>query len=281
MTDISFGVHRTLEIDGRTVEVWEPPQHAAEQGIARPLLLAHDGQNLFLPGRSFGGVPWGFVQACEAVLAKFPDVTLPYVIAPWNRPDLDRARDYAPQRILQSVPLIDAGFQTYFSPTQRLSQGFDPQWAGDDYVRWCADVLIPSVSASSNWNVDRTNIAVMGSSMGGLASAYAISLRPDVYSTALCVSTHWTPGGHELSRSLTQMLPTAESGARIWFDHGTENLDATYGEFQLTADVVMRERGFESGRQWQTTVYEGADHNEDSWSQRLPDILSWWLHTDD
>lgn len=275
MTDpgsaVPFGWHQTLDVDGRAVEVWSP---AEDTSVVRPLLLAHDGQNLFLPGRSYGGVPWGLAQALQSLSS---EVTLPYVVAPWNREDFGRASDYAPQAVIESSPRVREGLRDYFAWTSALASGAAPQWSGDAYVAWCADRLIHHVVSELGWSIDRRNIAVMGSSMGGLASAYALALRPDVYSTALCLSTHWTPGGHEGTRLLVQMLPPASAGARVWFDHGTENLDATYGEFQVTADAVMRERGYAPGRQWQTRVYDGADHNEASWSTRLPEVLRWWL----
>ncbi len=273
-TVLSFGHHRTITVDGRTVEIWEPDH---DRNVVRPLLLAHDGQNLFLPGRSFGGVPWGLAEAL-ATLSE--DVVLPYVIAPWNRPDFGRASDYAPQSVIERSPQVQRGLNEYFSWTDALVGGAMPQWRGDEYVAWCADRVIPSVIAECDWNVDRNQVAVMGSSMGGLASAYALACRPDVYATALCLSTHWTPGGHEGTELLVEMLPPASAGARVWFDHGTENLDATYGEFQVTADAVMRRLGYELGPQWQTRVYQGADHNEASWAQRLPEILRWWLRGD-
>ena len=265
------GTHTTLDVDGRTVEVWEPQDGPAGP---RPLLLAHDGQNLFLPGRSFGGVPWGL----DAVLATLPAGTaLPYVVAPWNRPGIGRAEDYAPQSILESDDEVRRGFGDYFSWTEHVSLGKAPQWSGDAYVDWCADRLIGELPRELGWSVDGASVALMGSSMGGLASAYGLALRPDTYSAALCLSTHWLPGGHALARALASMLPAAERGARIWFDHGTLNLDATYGPFQETADAVMRERGYREPAQWRTTVYPEADHNEASWAARLPEVLSWWL----
>ena len=265
------GTHITLDVDGRTVEVWEPQDTASGP---RPLLLAHDGQNLFLPGRSFGGVPWGL----DAALATLPGGTaLPYVIAPWNRPGHGRAADYTPQRIVETDAEVRAGFLSYIGAATDAAPADLPALAGDAYAQWCAEVLISAVVEDRGWQVDAAAVAVMGSSMGGLASAYALALRPQVYSAALCLSTHWLLGGHPLARALTSMLPAAERGARIWFDHGTLNLDATYGPFQETADAVMRERGYREPAQWRTTVYPDADHNEASWAVRLPEVLHWWL----
>lgn len=265
------GTHITGTVDGRTVEVWEP---AGDIAAPRPLLLAHDGQNLFLPGRSFAGVPWDL----DSAAAQLPDeIALPYVIAPWNRAGFGRAADYTPQQIVQADPEIERGFLNYFSAAAPDLSLDGWTWDGDAYATWCAQSLLPAVISSRNWNVDEERIAVMGSSMGGLASAYALAMRPHVYSAALCLSTHWLPGGHALASQLTSMLPDANHGSRVWFDHGTLNLDATYGPFQETADRVMRERGYREPDQWRTTIYAGTDHNESSWASRLPEVLQWWL----
>ncbi|MBU6214146.1 MAG: hypothetical protein KGP01_06870, partial [Actinomycetales bacterium] len=188
-----------------------------------------------------------------------------------------RAADYTPQSIVENDAEVRAGFLEYMGIAADTPTADVPVLAGDAYAQWCAESLIPKVVEGRTWQVDPATVAVMGSSMGGLASAYALALRPDVYSSALCLSTHWLPGAHALARQLTQMLPAAERGARVWFDHGTLNLDATYGPFQETADAVMRERGYREPAQWRTTVYPGADHNEASWSARLPEVLRWWL----
>jgi predicted alpha/beta superfamily hydrolase len=262
----AIGEHRRIMVAGRNVDVLLPPGPA---DVARPLLLAHDGQNVFEPGFSFGGVPWGVDVALKALVDCdiINEAQMPMVIAPWNRDGFGRAADYAPERFVRANPQALAGFEEFYD---RID------WCGDEYVRWCADDLLP-LANNFGYEIDPHNIAVMGSSMGGLASAYALALRPDIYSTALCLSTHWPPGGHELVRQMIDALPNPQIGARMWFDHGDQGLDASYGEFQATADARMRERGYVEGSQWHSEFFPGTDHNEQSWAARLPQVLAWWL----
>jgi hypothetical protein len=77
-------------------------------------------------------------------------------------------------------------------------------------------------------------------------------------------------------RACFDLLP--EPGRnRVWFDHGTEGLDATYGPLQEQADERLVERGWCRGRDFESRVYEGAGHHERDWAARVHDPLAFWL----
>ena len=109
---------------------------------------------------------------------------------------------------------------------------------------------------------------VMGSSMGGLISLYAISEYPQVFGGAGCVSTHWPIGGYELVDEMAQILPDPATH-RLYFDFGTETLDSTYEPFQHRMDDRLREAGYVEGVNWVTYKFEGAEHSERSWRERV------------
>ena len=56
---------------------------------------------------------------------------------------------------------------------------------------------------------------------------------------------------------------------KIYFDFGTETLDAKYEPYQLRADDVMRRAGYRENRDWVTRKFPGAEHSERSWRQRV------------
>lgn len=60
---------------------------------------------------------------------------------------------------------------------------------------------------------------------------------------------------------------------RIYFDFGTETLDAFYEPLQKQADSVMLRNGFEEGENWITRKYAGHKHDESSWNKRLHEPL--------
>ena len=60
---------------------------------------------------------------------------------------------------------------------------------------------------------------------------------------------------------------------RYWFDYGTEGLDAEYhGPHEAIRAWPLRQ-GLRDGQDFVITMYEGADHNEASWRERLADPL--------
>ncbi|GAB6197395.1 hypothetical protein PAGU2595_027250 [Lysobacter xanthus] len=116
----------------------------------------------------------------------------------------------------------------------------------------------------------------MGSSMGGLASLYAVAQRPDVFGGAGAVSTHWPAGDGIAIDWFATHLPKAGLH-RLWFDHGTRTLDAAYAPFQQRMDAAMPALGYRRGRDWTSRVFEGAEHNEAAWKARVDRALVFLL----
>jgi enterochelin esterase-like enzyme len=111
--------------------------------------------------------------------------------------------------------------------------------------------------------------------MGGLISLYATCEYPDIFGGAACLSTHW-PGLFSLEnnpvpdaffRYLKNRLPDPKQ-YRIYFDHGTETLDAMYAELQSKVDTIMIAKGY-TKEQWMSKSWPGQDHSEKSWKSRL------------
>jgi hypothetical protein len=104
--------------------------------------------------------------------------------------------------------------------------------------------------------------------MGGLISVYALCEYPDIFSGAACLSTHW-PGIFKMENNpapdafvnyLERHLPDPSSH-KIYFDFGTETLDAMYAPLQKKVDEIMVSNGY-TKRSWKTLEFEGEDHSE-------------------
>lgn len=251
----------------RHVEVWLPPGYATS-GARYPVLYMHDGQNLFDPATATNGVTWGVAEALTALCQS--GQARPALIVGIAHSGPDRWRDYLPQKPLEieAVRAAAAAFADRFSGPVH----------SDAYLHFLTAELKPFVDSLYRTLPDRPDTFVMGSSMGGLISLYALTEYPHLFGGAGCVSTHWPAGGEALVDALAARLP--RPGAhRLYFDYGTAALDADYEPYQLRMDAHLRAAGYTLGRDWLTRKFEGADHSEAAWRQRVHIPLSFLLPT--
>lgn len=123
--------------------------------------------------------------------------------------------------------------------------------------------------------IPASQTAMIGSSMGGLATLYAVAQMPQSFTTALALSAHWPFGGNELVERTIKELP-APTTHKIWMSHGAKGLDSAYAPFQQLAVKLMHERGYRTNN-FTSRVYPRSGHNERSWAKYLDQPLSFWL----
>ena len=261
----------------RDVTVWLPPGYDA--GADRhPVLYMHDGQNLFDPARAPFG-EWG-VDEHLVRLIETGQVRAPIVVGVHNT--LLRLREYVPATMIAALPTDVRGDLIGLYGGEPLSDG---------YLAFLTEELKPLVDRTWRTLPGRDDTAIMGSSMGGLISLYAMMTRPDVFGAAGCVSTHWPLRIERLdegrleawrevvvetwSRVIREGLPDP-STHRLYMDRGDETLDQFYPFFQSRIDGVIREAGWGPDR-FRSLVFPGAAHNEPSWNQRLDVPLTFLL----
>lgn len=239
----------------RPVDVWLPPGYTPDDDRRLPVIYMHDGQNLFDPAVAFSGADWGIDEALVRLIRK-GQTQGAIVVGLWNIDDR-RWLEYMPQKALVSPQALRA---------------FARQAGGapiaDRYLRFLVDEVKPFVDEHYPTRPERESTWVMGSSMGGLASLYAVCEHPDLFAGAGCLSTHWPAGDGLAIDYLRRVLPPP-GRHRLYFDYGTETLDAEYEPYQKRADEVLRHAGYEEGRDWFTRKFPGAEHSERSWRQRV------------
>lgn len=247
-------------IDGRRVELFVP----SEVRPTTPILLAHDGQNCFDGEHSISGHGWRLDEAAIAASQSTRRLT-PIILAPWSAGS-GRTMEYTPEDLVRANPELLERF--------RQMHGDQSEPRGNAYLRWCVEQLLPWASGRTGVDLARERTAVLGSSMGGLISLYAIARHPEVFESALCLSTHWLGGGAEFTQTLVAELPKP-GGHRLWFDYGDQGLDAAYAPLQAIADQELELRGW-SGR-FVSRYYPNADHSEVDWANRADEVLAFWL----
>jgi predicted alpha/beta superfamily hydrolase len=263
----------------RTVSVWLPADYGKSKRRYRVLYM-HDGQNIFGASHAFGGQSWRMDLAMEARQRAVVGSDA-IIVGVWNTST--RRQDFSPAGVEAAMDskLLARTVEEHGGPA--LSDG---------YLRFLVDELKPMIDRDYLTRPEKDSTFIMGSSMGGLISLYAICEYPHVFGGAGCLSTHWTLLSAAESYSkpdletpamiqafatyLKRKLPKAGQN-RIWMDHGTLNLDAFYQPYQVAMDQVFRDRGWQQGKDFDSRVYEGADHNEASWRARIHEPLTFLM----
>ena len=248
-----------LDFDGRLVDYWSPPRPTH-------LLIAHDGQNVFDPRTATRRRTWRMAQNAIKVFEDY-GLTPPAIIGVFHSSTksnpMGRVKDLTPQKAFQSgvKPLIQSDLQS-------------DDLNGDFYQSLIAEEIVPKISERINVNIPFENTAMIGSSMGGLATLNALGLRKDFFSTALSFSPHWVIGGNSLVDNLLADLPNPGKH-KVWMSRGDRKLDATYKNDQDYADSRMRELGWRSD--YQSKIYRKHGHNEKAWAKQVDDAFRFWL----
>lgn len=252
---------RRIRVGERWVDIWLP------SGVPSGVIIAHDGQNLFDDRAATHHQTWDAARAAIRA-ARRVGVAPPAVVGVWNGSTADRpfqrGFELAPQKVMSADLTID----------RRVAGWFDrSRMEGDKYLAEVCDCILPEMKVLIGGDLP---VAMMGASMGALATIYALGERPDVFTCGLTFSVHWPFAGDPLVDGLVDRLPAAGK-VRLWMQNGTGGLDAGYAPFQQRADARLVARGYRPGRDFVSRVLPRSGHNEWSWAKRLPDAISWWL----
>lgn len=248
-------------ISPRTIEVLVPVH--VNQDATFPVLYMFDGQNIFHSFKGWGGEVNQGWQVDEVLDSLNEAGTVPEMIVVGIFNGQGRMSEYMPEKPKELVSRRIA------ETTHEWYQSFktDPPQS-DKQLKFIVEELKPYIDAQFKTKTDRANTFIAGASMGGLIAAYAISEYPEVFGGAACFSTHWPPLDGVFLEYIKSNLPDPATH-KIYFDHGTEALDAEYEPFQKIADAAMEARGFEKENNWLTLKFEGAKHHEDDWHARF------------
>ena len=238
----------------RHVSIWLPPAYQAQANKRYRVIYMSDGQNLFDPRIANTGVDWGVDEAMMR-LSDAGEIEPAIVVAAWSSPS--RGMEYSPWH--------DA----------------------EKYAQFLIDELIPRVNSEFRTLGGPENTFHMGSSMGGLLSFYLSTRHPETFGGCGCISTHFPLSEAVVAQNFSgaaqpktpDQTPYIErdiakgvllpKGVRLWFDHGTLGLDASYAPSHARVRQWLLTQGFVENQDFVIRAFEGADHNEASWRARL------------
>ncbi len=226
----------------RTVRIYLPPGYDSSRQ-RYPVLYMHDGQNLFDDATAYAG-EWGVDETLNA-LAKSRGLEL--IVVGIDNGGVDRMRE--------------------------LNAWDNPQFGkgeGEQYLAFVVNVLKPWVDGHYRTRPDARHTAIMGSSMGGLISGYALSRYPGVFGSAGIFSPAYWLAPQVFA--YTEAQPPART-ARIYFYAGGSEDESMVPDMKRM--VALLERAGLPARNLAVEVNAVGRHNEAAWRAEFPRAVMW------
>lgn len=257
-------------IEPRTVDIWLPTNYS--KGNKYSVIYMHDGQMLFDATTTWNKQEW-MVDDVITKLSNENKIENVIVVAIWNIPTL-RHMDLFPKKPLEK--LTKEQHDLILEKAQKFGYTFTFDGINsDNYLKFIVKELKPFVDANFSVYTDANHTAIMGSSMGGLISMYAICEYPKVFGKAACLSTHWigfrefenNPIPESFFSYMKENLPNPKNHS-LYFDYGTATLDADYLKYEYRVDEILKEKGYNKMNS-KNLKFEGENHSEASWQKRI------------
>ncbi|MET0856690.1 MAG: alpha/beta hydrolase-fold protein [Telluria sp.] len=227
----------------RSLRIYLPPSYEENPAKRYPVLYMHDGQNLFDARTAAYGTEWGIDETVNRLVAtgKMDEVIVVGI-------------DNTPDRIPEYTPCCD----------RKHGGG---TLAG--YEAFIVDTLKPAIDKMLRTLPGKEHTAIMGSSLGGIASVVIAQHRPDVFSKAGGVSSSFWWNDKALVAKVPARVPV-----KFYIDAGTngDGLEET----MLMRDAMLAQ-GYVAGTDLFYFAAEGGRHNEKSWAARVEKPLTWFF----
>jgi predicted alpha/beta superfamily hydrolase len=223
----------------RTIRVYLPPGYETGRKRYRVLYM-FDGQNLFDDATSYVG-EWGVDETLDA-LAKSEHLELIVV-------GIDHGNELRIREL---------------SPWTNPQLGGTPD--GKAFMAFVVNNLKPHIDDKFRTKPGRRDTAIMGSSLGGLMTDYAVHQYPDTFGMAGIFSPSYWISDDAYKHAAAHPLPRA---TRIYLvAGGKEGEQMTAGLRKMEAQLRAENRA-----KLYSAVREGAEHNEKFWRAELPAAL--------
>jgi predicted alpha/beta superfamily hydrolase len=229
--------------NSRKLRIYLPPSYEENRAKRYPVLYMHDGQNLFDAKTAAFGVEWGIDETVNRLVAT--GVMEEIIVV---------GIDNTPARIDEYTPCCD------------------PQYGGgqlETYQRFVVDTVKPYVDSTLRTLPGKESAAIMGSSLGGIASVWIAQKNAAVFSKAGSMS-----GSFWWDKEALVKAPPPRMPVKFYLDAGTvkDGLEET----TRMRDAMLRQ-GYRQDADLFYHAAEGAGHNEKSWAARVDKPLAWFF----
>ncbi|MCX5690496.1 MAG: alpha/beta hydrolase-fold protein [Planctomycetota bacterium] len=259
------GEVRRLQVSGgattaagatRELLVWLPPGYS-EPANARakyPVIYLHDGQNVF--------------------------ETAPGAAAEWKADEIATSlitRHMMSPAIIVAVPNAGQGRNSEYMPVSGIAE---IPAAGAIHTAWLLNEVKPRVEAAFRVKTGPENTGIGGSSLGAAISLYAATTHPEAFGLLLAESLPLRTGDAKVWDSFVAGVKTwpkrvylGIGGAELGSDAKNAERNKAYVDAVKSLDSVLDKAGLGPDRRL-LVIDQAAQHNEEAWSKRLPQALS-------
>ena len=244
----------------------------------------NDGEELFLEQDSWNGKSWRVDKSFDELNKK--NIEHNTVIVAVHSAKRFKGRFFDDTR--RYIELFPKEAIDYFEKGQK--KNLYSSLSQKSYPEFLVTAVLPFLEDKFQLTLDKNNLGVVGSSMGGLSALNTIIEYPDIFGFAGCLSTHWVgikpleyillpfrkkiDGDKETFDAIKKYVVANLSkikNHRIYFDHGTVGLDYLYRNPQNDINKIFTENGMA----FETKVFEGHDHDPNDFGKRFTPSLNY------
>lgn len=247
-------IHSRILAGWRDLLIWLPQSYAADAGRRFPLIVFHDGDNVFDPATSdvtgvdIAADEWVNVLAREGALAE--------------------------------AIVVGICHPEGFSEENNTLRDFDlsPELGGAAYSQFVATELVAHMDGHYRTIAQAGSRTLGGFSLGALNGFFTALRQPGVFGRYVLLSTSFedlsgAPPAHCVQLRALADEPALPQGVKMYLDYGSVALDECYEPYHREVGSIFREKGWKDGEQFLIRQIKGGTHDEISWRQRLGDGL--------
>jgi alpha-glucosidase len=227
----------------RTLRLYLPPSYDSAPARRYPVLYMHDAQNLFDDATSYAG-EWGVDETLD---------------------------EFARTRGFEAIVVgIDNGGEERL---RELSPWPNPRFGaaqGEQYMAFVAGTVKPWIDARYRTLPGRADTAIIGSSMGGLISHYALLRYPQVFGKAAVFSPSYWYSGEVYAQTTAHPWPR---GTRTYFYIGGHEGEESVPDVERMMALLATQD--HAPGDFTLHVVPGAEHNERAWRAEFPRAVAW------
>ena len=240
-------ISKPFNIEGlnreRQIRVYVPENYVSSDK-KYPVLYMHDGQNLFDDATSYSG-EWGVDESLN-------ELSMDLIVV-----GIDNGGD---KRMNELSPWENKDFGVA---------------EGKEYVEFIVKQLKPFIDNNYRTLSDRNNTAIMGSSMGGLISHYAIYEHPEIFSKAGIFSPSYWYSDSVFSFTENKNGP---KDSRLFLLVGEkEGADVVSNTQKMYAQII--ESGHHNAA-IKIVIDPEGEHHESFWRKHFSDSVQWLFKQD-